>query len=633
MLNRKIVLIVLLIIGLAASGYVALQRVRVESRNRAVDLVVDYDEIAELAAATGKTPLDVLKDFKNAGVTGVAVTEMTFKDAVDKGYLTPLSEYKYTAMTSNGAPILASIIGIWGNNPSITSTPEFSKNNTIITFSLDNDIPIDYLEQLPVGLPMDAMETAIRAKVEIVARLVNYSGITPKAINYKLQSMKYFDIKKIVFFGDQVMGFKGLVKNTAKAFEAKDLYFGKVEFAKQKGEFLLANKAPGNVIIVHSITQNEMPTLDKPTIIERFQRGVRERGVRLAYVRMYDMASADPVKENIDYIKSIANGIEASNYKIKSSHPLSEVKVPIALRALAGVGVAAGILLLILALVDLSAAAGIAWVLAMVVICAGLAATGAMGQKLVGLLAAIVFPTLAALTAVRCAPESPRAVLKPLWKAFMRLLGAVAITASGGILIVGLLSSRNFMLRNDMFMGVKAAHLLPILILAVLFVGRIAWKSDTWINQKRKFIEAMKELGANPILMWQAAGMAVALGMIALVVMRSGNEPGVGVSGFELKFRAILDKVLFVRPRTKEFLIGYPALLVGIAFALRGRRQWAAPLIVIGSIGLVSALNTFCHIHTPLFISVWRVINGVIVGGLIGAIVYLIVRNLPGREK
>ena len=44
--------------------------------------------------------------------------------------------------------------------------------------------------------------------------------------------------------------------------------------------------------------------------------------------------------------------------------------------------------------------------------------------------------------------------------------------------------------------------------------------------------------------------------------------------------------------------------------ALRGMRQWAAPLIVIGSIGLVSALNTFCHIHTPIQLSVFRIING-----------------------
>ena len=90
---------------------------------------------------------------------------------------------------------------------------------------------------------------------------------------------------------------------------------------------------------------------------------------------------------------------------------------------------------------------------------------------------------------------------------------------------------------------------------------------------------------------------------------------------------------MLVRPRTKEFLIGYPALIAGIAFALRGRRQWAAPLIVIGSIGLVSALNTFCHIHTPIHLSLMRVFNGAVVGILLGIVFYGLIRRLPGTEK
>ena len=630
-LSRKVVLVALLIIGVAASCFVAMQRVRVESRNRAVDIVVDYDEIRNLAAATGKTPVEVLREFKKAGATSVAVTEWTFKDAVDNELLVPESNRYYSAPIDQGSVIINYLEAMSGNYSFINSISRYETKR--VQFAIDNDMPLEYLEQLPIGLPKDALEAAKAADIEVVARLVNYSGITPQAIDYRLKDVKAKGIKKVIFYGDQVMGFKGAVEDTAEILKNNGLYFGRVEFAKQKGELTLAAKAPGNVIIVHSIAQNEMPALDIPTIVERFQRGARERGVRLAYVRMYDMASADPVKDNAEYIRSIANGIRASNYDVKSSHPLDEVKAPAITRILTGAGVAAGVMLLILAIVNLSATATVLWSTLLIAICAGLAGTGEMGQKVVALLSAITFPTLAAIYAINSVPISPRPTSRPLATAFIRLLGAVAIVAAGGVLIVGLLSARSFMLRTDMFMGVKLAHLLPILILAVLFVGRIAWKSDTWANQKRKFAKALKELGKNPILMWQAAGVAVALGMVAIVVLRSGNDPGVGVSGLELKFRAILDKVLFVRPRTKEFLIGYPALLVGIAFALRGLRQWAAPLIVIGSIGLVSALNTFCHIHTPLYISAWRVINGVIVGSIIGAVAYLLVRNLPGREK
>ena len=181
------------------------------------------------------------------------------------------------------------------------------------------------------------------------------------------------------------------------------------------------------------------------------------------------------------------------------------------------------------------------------------------------------------------------------------------------------------MLRIDQFMGVKLAHLAPVLILTLLFAGGIAWESDTWSNQKNRLITRFREVAANPILIWQAGAMLAILVIVGLMVARSGNDAGVGVSPLELKFRALLDKILYVRPRTKEFLIGYPALFIGILMTLRGRRDWAAPLLVIGSIAVVSAVNTFCHIHTPLALSAIRVVNGAIVGVIVGLAVYFFI--------
>jgi uncharacterized membrane-anchored protein YjiN (DUF445 family) len=49
--------------------------------------------------------------------------------------------------------------------------------------------------------------------------------------------------------------------------------------------------------------------------------------------------------------------------------------------------------------------------------------------------------------------------------------------------------------------------------------------------------------------------------------------------------------------------------------------------VVVGSIGLISALNTFCHIHTPVELSIFRVINGTLVGGIIGLLAYRLARG------
>ena len=111
----------------------------------------------------------------------------------------------------------------------------------------------------------------------------------------------------------------------------------------------------------------------------------------------------------------------------------------------------------------------------------------------------------------------------------------------------------------------------------------------------------------------------LALGALLIMVMylylvRTGNE-NTAVSQWELTFRNILDKVLYVRPRTKEFLLGYPFLLLIYSY---GYRDIFLPLLVFAAIGQVSLVNTFAHIHTPLAISLLRTFNGLWVGIVLG---------------
>lgn len=600
-----------------AAGYVAAQRYRVEAKNRAVEIVVDWDEVQQLAAATGNSPASVLDRFKKAGVTSVAITEQTVRDAVSNGQITVEPDSRIRINEPYSQRMTNYLQGLMPGRDVARSLSQ-------------NLIALPYLQQLPIGFPEDAVSAVKSQRMGIIARLVNYPGVTPKAIDFMMADARRCGAKVVIFQGDTVLGFKGAVEDTAEALRANDLCFGRVEFSKQKGDLRLAEEAKDRVIVVHSITQAEMPTLSETAIVDRFQKGVRERGVRICYIRMYQSAGADVLQENAEYIAAIAGAITKAGYTVRSAHTLDEVGVPTAARVLAGVGVAAGAIWLLGMIVS---APGLAISIGLVLLCAGFAACGELGRKAVALLATLIFPVVATLWASRGGPESPTRASGVLWRSIGRLAGAIAITACGGMLVVGLLSGRDFMLRTDQFMGVKLAHLLPILALGLLYVGGIAWESDTWPKIKERFWGQLRAIGANPVLIWQAAAMLAAVAVVSLMVARSGNDSGLGVSPIELRFRSILDKILYVRPRTKEVLLGYPALLAGIAFALRGRRQWAAPVMVIGSIGLISALNTFCHIHTPLQLSLLRVVNGGIVGLIAAIIFYGLIKNLPGKEK
>jgi hypothetical protein len=118
--------------------------------------------------------------------------------------------------------------------------------------------------------------------------------------------------------------------------------------------------------------------------------------------------------------------------------------------------------------------------------------------------------------------------------------------------------------------------------------------------------------------------------VVAFMILRSGNDSGVEVSGTELKLRALLDHVLGVRPRTKEILFGFPALLMGLTLLLQGRPRTVWLWLTFGVIGLISTTNTCCHIHTPLTVSLLRIFNGIWVGLLVG-LLWLVAKAILDR--
>ncbi|MCS7123790.1 MAG: DUF5693 family protein [Candidatus Aenigmarchaeota archaeon] len=93
----------------------------------------------------------------------------------------------------------------------------------------------------------------------------------------------------------------------------------------------------------------------------------------------------------------------------------------------------------------------------------------------------------------------------------------------------------------------------------------------------------------------------------------------------ELKIRNILEEILIARPRFKE-LITQPIFLLGI-YMLKNKINAAEYLISIGLLSQLSILNTFFHVHTPISISILRVLYGILFGFLTGIILKKIYFN------
>ncbi|MBU0580335.1 MAG: hypothetical protein KKA19_04075, partial [Candidatus Margulisbacteria bacterium] len=73
---------------------------------------------------------------------------------------------------------------------------------------------------------------------------------------------------------------------------------------------------------------------------------------------------------------------------------------------------------------------------------------------------------------------------------------------------------------------------------------------------------------------------------------------------------------------------GYPIFLVFIAFwGHQFMARWRWLFLALSVISLVSLMNTFCHIHAPIFLSVLRSFNGFVLG-IFAGLIYILAINI-----
>jgi hypothetical protein len=219
--------------------------------------------------------------------------------------------------------------------------------------------------------------------------------------------------------------------------------------------------------------------------------------------------------------------------------------------------------------------------------------------------------TLPAAAIVQAIPR--RTATAPVWSGVRTLVLASVISTAGGVMVAGLLTGWTFMMAVDVFTGVKIAQLLPVLLAAVF-----VWRSDRPARSWRATLRELWAWSAHPLLLRYAAAVLLAGVAVVMLLARSGNF-GLPLLGIEERLRTVLEDLLVARPRTKEYLIGHPALVLAGAAAALGWRAWVLPLAAVAAVGQGGIVNSFSHIHTPLLYTIWRTVNALWLGALIGA--------------
>ena len=633
----KILLLMLIAVGSAASIGPALVRVGMERENPSVELVVDWQQVKQLAVDSGIHFQDLLQRLKNAGVTGVSITEDTIQSLRDSGEIQILASqpgWTTIAFVNPDAAVALRVRKYLEQQVPGLGGPRLKAKLPIRVASASKiEVPCDYqqIQNVGVGFPEHDLASIQNAGLDIVGRVSNYAGANANSVSWKLEELRRRGVRVVVFQGEEVLGYKGLIPVVSDWLGRGAPVYGSVEFAKQRGDVELSKLLRGHLVRVHSITANEAARMSPGDMVERYVRAAKERNARLCLVRLLPFATENGLSDQIRYLESIRDEMVREGLTPGLAVPYASKPIGTRALILPAVGCAAAFFFLLYSLIPLSAVW--TWLLFALGTAADVGLVMALpdiGRKLLALKAALVFPSLAVLALyLRLRSEK--------WGGSVRAVGAVVVTSLftflGAMHIVGLLADRAFMVKSDQFVGIKLAHILPLLGLALVFSLDFVNDGRPWNRLWEDVRARSKQILCSPILLWQAAFLVVVSAALLILIVRTGNEAASAVSPLELKLRSLLDQLLIVRPRTKEFLIGHPALFLSVALAPLWGRRVSLPLLWLGTIGQVSLINTFCHIHTPLSVSLLRAFNGLWTGILLGCVAAFIIVKLARRSS
>lgn len=670
------------LLGVVAALPLGMSRMEMEKGAKQIEYVFDYRDIIEVAEVQ-PNPAQFIDDrlalLKDAGVTTMAVYESSMKELMQAGRL--------TYYNSRDAALLQSKLDISGHNYTyilFSGEEEEAKIGPIVREGLDRagvayspwsfdgknglkaEISTTGIALLTLDFDPMSMEKLHDAGFKILPRYsdrVPYDSVKMEA---DLAYMKeQYGVDRILFDGDKAKGTtdqasKKSLDSFGKLLNDNDIGITVIENLKkpQQGINKLAYLTNYNTVRLYSLSPQDAVELDKDKIVDRFMLAAKDRNIRMFFLNTAVTGSSDQgiLKDTIGKLAEALEGEDgvvatldkagfpsgdAQSFKYETKSWMKPLRGVVALGAIAIIALLVGafvpgVLIPVFAM-GLAASAGL-YVL-----------NSSIMEQALALGAAVSAPTLGLVWVMNRVRSRTIGNRRPVggdeWKSeremsgdapmkwlfpgltFGKRLGialnwfivATVISLLAVPLVFGLLHNITYNLVLEQFRGVSVLHLAPIFLVAVyvlLYDGQSTMKRVRYVMSR-------------PItLTWVV--LAIVIGGIGFYYLsRTGNSGQ--VSAIELVIRNVLESNFGVRPRFKEFLLGHPILLLGLFLSLRYRAAWV--LVIIGSIGQLTMVDTFAHLHTPLYISIIRVLLGLGTGILIGCLLILAWQLVEGALR
>lgn len=667
------ILLLAIAVGLIAALAIAGQRHAVEISNSQVDMAMDFESLYNLAEREGYELDDILKQFKDAGITSLAIYDATFEKLTRQGKVIALSGSEILSNYHSGMQLTS----LWKN--AVEKNLIDANKVYIIGRTLENYTEakedlirrigeervhvlaignVEVLEvkaqynpfmKMPLGLSSDEMKIASDAGFKILARPYNFTKCTPEDVRAVFQRLENFPVSEIVFDGPEILGAPNHVDVTAEEMKNRGVTLGLIEhftqlqFYPQTGMDQLARELGYDKIArLYAIPKDEQPKLLVDAAVQRWATTDHERNIRINLFRIYDKPapSMTLLETNLKYISDTKEKLQAEGYTFGAAGTFEDYYPSKFFRILVLIGVAAAVILY-LSLISRRLNSkqrlqiSLFVLLSIIFVVPILLGGGGKVRTLAALLSANIFPALAVilqldrLQFIRVKAKSESAnetedlsTLQIIWVSVAALLLTSLTSMIGAAYLSGSLSDVQYFLEFEIFRGIKLTFVLPLVLVAVAFLQRF-----NVVDEARKNFSAVtqfKEILNMNITVKSLLAALVVIAAFAVLILRSGHTAGMPVAGAEMKIRAMLEQLFYARPRSKEIFFGHPAFVLAIAaFLKKFPKMVCFVLTLAATIGQSSMVETFAHMRTPIFMSFMRGVDGVIPGAIIGAVLIL----------
>lgn len=618
--NRWITYVLTFVIGISflTSIFLLSERHKEEENLKSVELILSINDLETLAIANDKEFQEVLLDFKDSGATSIVVREKSLGDLERSGqleiikktggiYLNILNDDYKKQVEEN---ILAKKIGkkvVIDGHTEILEIPikvasSYSSNESCIN---------EVIDKTGIGFDDKQIEQLNSLNLMIIPQVRSWQNYSQESIDLLAAELDKMDKISILLSNDsKVVGYPGYVDDVLETLNPTgEIPIGMVEFFNQIGLGSMIYNNEMQAVRIHSISDKEMLNFSEKKALDRYVLSVEERNIRGVYLKLFYLDNPmNSYDSNINYVQKVAETIKKSDFNIGQASIISHEKNNISFYGIIVLGLLAGIWMIfiklknpVLGLIGSLGVGGLVFAMFLI--------NSLMALKTAALFLVIVYPVLAFVTLFKYEEESEK---NSVLLAFKNTISLSMITFAGGLMMASLLSFTPFMIKSNQFSGVKVAHIIPLLLIPLIL---LFWNKGGCKNIK-KILNMAIEYKVAIIGVFGAA-------ILGYYILRTGNQGTGLVSGFEENLRESLKQYLGVRPRTKEFLIGYPFLML-LAYLGLNKKTWL--LLFPAIIGQISLANTYAHIHTPIAISLQRSALGLIIGLALGLILVCVWR-------